>query len=153
MFITKCLPSQRQRETETDRERGRETGWAGCGKQPFWVPALSTNFWHFISKFIFCTANMATLGLGNPTSPTSPLLYPHPLPFSHCLEKLFPALNCLPLCTTSPCNHPPALLPSTPFPSVSALWFAVTDFNSKSNSKFVYEIEIGNWKSFSFRFR
>lgn len=86
-------------DRQRERERGRETG-----KQPFWVPALPTNFWHFISKFIFCTANMATLGL-------QPC--PHPLPFRHCLEKLFPALNCLPLCTTSPCNPHPPLTPSS----------------------------------------
>lgn len=70
----------RGREGEGERGGGRvaeRLSW--LGNNLFWVSALPTNFWHFISKFIFCTANMATLGLQTytspPISPTPPLLH------------------------------------------------------------------------------
>lgn len=45
---------EKEREGESESESERE-------KQPFWQDFAFKNVWHFISKFIFCSANMATL--------------------------------------------------------------------------------------------
>lgn len=121
MFITKCLPSQGERVEGRGRVAER-LSW--LGNNLFWVSALPTNFWHFISKFIFCTANMATLGLQAYTSPPSPpplpSCIPEPSSVQTLLGKTISGIKLSPY--TEACSLSLYSFPFAPFPAFPCLF-------------------------------